>query len=408
MEKQNSRKKKKIIGAAVAALALGCAVLLGGGAVQHPGAVAAAVRLTDIHTATAVQTAGPFADKMRLPEFFLPPAMRQTAQRFKEGESGKRLCPGGMPFGVRLMAEGVIVAEASDPKSAGAQAGLRKGDVILSIDGTQIRNAQQLSRILANAAGKTVRLTVRRGESEMTLEATPTADEQGAYRLGVRVRDSAAGIGTVTYIDPDTGVFGGLGHGICDADTGTLIPVARGAVMDVTIGGIRKGTPGTPGELRGALHPRKTGTLLKNCPYGVFGVFAQMPTQQTECIPVGRKEEMHEGDAVIRCTLDQEGSRDYAVVISDIHYEADAVKCFAIHVKDPALIEKTGGIVQGMSGSPVIQEGKLVGAVTHVLISDPTGGYGIFIEQMLREGEIPQQMPGARMLSDAAAASYTL
>jgi stage IV sporulation protein B len=211
---------------------------------------------------------------------------------------------------------------------------------------------------------------------------------ENRYKTGLWVRDSGAGIGTVTFILPETKAFAGLGHGICDGDTGELIPMQRGQVTDVTVSGIERGEAGDPGAIKGYFAPGKTGALLGNTECGVYGVFAELPEEVSAKLPVGTRQELREGDATILCALDNGKVGQYKVKITSIDRAATGSKCFTLTVTDPALIEKTGGIVQGMSGSPIIQNGKLMGAVTHVLISDPTAGYGIFIENMLRE------MPG--------------
>lgn len=199
-------------------------------------------------------------------------------------------------------------------------------------------------------------------------------------------RDSTAGIGTVTYIIPETGAFAGLGHGIYDIDTGKLVPLRRGTVNDVIISGIKKGRAGAPGELQGYFGSEKLGTLMYNYDCGVYGVFSDIPdcTKDTEPMPIGLSSDITEGDAEILCTLDDSGIKRYTVKIAQISRDDSSTKNFIIEVTDQELINLTGGIIQGMSGSPVIQNGKLVGAVTHVMIGEPTRGYGIFIENMLR------------------------
>ena len=195
----------------------------------------------------------------------------------------------------------------------------------------------------------------------------------------------------MTYIVPSTGAFGGLGHGICDGESGTLVSMTRGVVSDVTVSGVQKGVSGKPGELKGYFGAEKTGTLLKNTDCGVFGVFSHIPTcSPMQALPIATPAEVKEGEAYIFCTLDGGKPCKYSVNISQIDRSATGPKCFTVKVTDPALIAKTGGIVQGMSGSPIVQNGKLIGAVTHVLINDPTTGYGIFITNML--AQMPELM----------------
>ena len=199
------------------------------------------------------------------------------------------------------------------------------------------------------------------------------------------MRDSASGIGTVTFVDPESGLFGGLGHGVCDGDTGALVPLSRGSVLSVDLKGAVRGECGKPGELRGSFTGKRLGAVVTNSECGVFGILAKAPETPYAPMPVATAREVKEGSATVLCTLDGEGIREYAVEISHIDHSARPTKSFTVRVTDPALLEKTGGIVQGMSGSPIIQNGKLVGAVTHVLINDPTTGYGIFIENMLNQ-----------------------
>ena len=310
---------------------------------------------------------------------------------------GKTLIPGGIAFGVKFYTAGVMVIGFDDVENQGSKqnpaydAGIRTKDVITKINGTKLTSAAQLTEAVESSAGKTITLTYKRDGKEYTATLTPKySDSEGRYKTGLWVRDSGAGIGTVTYIDPETLAFGGLGHGICDSETGALIPMDRGTVLGVTIGGIEKGLPGAPGEVKGYFSRSKCGALYSNTQCGVFGVFSELPASLPEkAIPIAQKSEICEGDAYIWCTLDESGPQKYSIKISEINRQASGNKCFTVTVTDQALISKTGGIIQGMSGSPIIQNGKLVGAVTHVLINDPTAGYGIFIENMLTQmGEL--------------------
>ena len=310
----------------------------------------------------------------------------------------KKLYPGGIPFGVKFYTDGIIVIGFSDIEQEGRRrnpaydAGLRVKDMITSVNGKKLIGASELTKLVESSKGAPIEVTYVRGGKSYTTKVTPQYSvAEGRYKSGLWVRDSGAGIGTVTYIDPETLSFGGLGHGICDGETGELIPMDRGNVMDVRINGITKGTPGAPGEIKGYFNSGKTGTLISNTACGVYGVLGRLPSGLPEPpMPVGDRNEIAEGDAYIRCTLDDGGSQKYSIRISDINRDATGNKCFTITVTDKALIDKTGGIVQGMSGSPIIQNGKLVGAVTHVLINDPTTGYGIFIENMLNAAQMPE------------------
>ena len=302
------------------------------------------------------------------------------------------LLPGGMPFGVKLYTDGVLVVGFEDVDSEkGAvnpayHAGLRVRDVITHLDGRPLQSVESLSALLERGEGTPITITFTRGNTVYTATVTPVRSvSDGRFKTGMWVRDSGAGIGTVTFIDPTTGAFGGLGHGICDVDTGELMPMQRGTVVDVTINGVIPGACGAPGELRGSFLAAKRGALVRNTVCGVFGAFSSIPKAPEAAMPIALKDEIHAGEAYIWCTLDDSGPAKYTVELSAINKNATGSKCFTVKVTDPALIAKTGGIVQGMSGSPIIQDGKLIGAVTHVLINDPTTGYGIFIENMLDE-----------------------
>ena len=305
-------------------------------------------------------------------------------------EPRRTLLVGGIPFGVRFATDGIMVVGYCDVESGGAchnparAAGLAPGDCIYEINGEALSSAEGLAKVLEANEGKEMALGYRRAGVEHVTKLTPArADEDGRWRLGLFVRDSGAGIGTVTFIMEDTGAFAGLGHGICDAQSGALLPLTRGAVMGVTIGSVTRGAIGAPGELRGHFSMARTGTLMGNTSCGVYGVFSECPTTAAGRKEIAHRAEVREGAATIWCTLDDNVSREYDVTISNVKRAERGNKCFTVKVTDKALLERTGGIVQGMSGSPIIQDGKLIGAVTHVLIGDPTTGYGIFVENML-------------------------
>ena len=315
-----------------------------------------------------------------------------ASARNETGYEGKKLIAGGIPFGVRFNTEGVIVVGFCDleglqkTQNPAYLAGIRPKDVILSVGGKTVADATELTRLVENSGGKELTLTYTRGGVEKSATLTPVySQKDGRYKTGLWVRDSGAGIGTVTYIDPATKAFGGLGHGICDGESGELIPMQYGMVTDVKVSAIKKGVAGAPGEIKGYFGSEKRGKLTGNTECGVFGVFSSMPCGVGEVMPVGSRAEVKSGEATILCTFEDGVRREYRIEIGSIDRDAKGSKCFVIKITDPALIEKTGGIVQGMSGSPIIQNGKLVGAVTHVMINDPTVGYGIFIENMLNQ-----------------------
>ena len=308
----------------------------------------------------------------------------------REELEGLTLCPGGMPFGVKFYTEGVTVVGFCDVETdhgkvnPATESGLRAKDVILKVNDELLSGASELTDRIENCGGNPLSLHIRRGQEYFDVMLTPVwCTAEARYKTGIWVRDSGAGIGTVTFIMPDTGAFAGLGHGICDAETGELIAMKRGTVSDVTISSVVRGEAGAPGELKGYFNPGKTGALLGNSPCGVWGVFSQVPEVEQEPMPIGLREEIREGDAYILSTLDSGKMGRYDVRISNINRDASGSKCFTVTVTDPDLLSLSGGIVQGMSGSPIIQDSKIIGAVTHVLINDPTTGYGIFVENML-------------------------
>lgn len=291
----------------------------------------------------------------------------------------------GTPFGVKFHTEGVIIVGIPGNKGPAADAGLHKGDIISAIDGAPVTSAAEFAEKIKNSQGAELTLDFRSGGLSHTVRVTPKADESGEYKLGIWVKDSAAGIGTITFIEPKTHTFAGLGHGICDAESGIPIPLASGSAEEVSLSGIIIGKAGAPGELRGSFMGRKIGKILKNTETGVYGVLVEIPKElEGEKYAVADSSEVKEGKAYIFSTVDGEGREKYEIEIYAIESEGKD-RNFSIRVTDAALLEKTGGIVQGMSGSPIIQDGKLVGAVTHVLVNDPAKGYGIFIENMLEK-----------------------
>lgn len=299
----------------------------------------------------------------------------------------------GIPFGIRFHTEGVIVAGVPNENGPAAQAGIRKGDIITAVDGEPVASAEKFSEKIKASEGKTLTVEYKSGALSHTAQITPNTDESGEYKLGVWIKDSAAGIGTITFIDPETMTFAGLGHGICDGAGGEPLPFSFGSAEEVSLTGIVIGKAGAPGELRGSFAGHKIGKLLKNDLTGVYGVLAEMPEQlEKEKYPVCRSCDVKEGKAYVFATVDGEGRKRYEIEIFDIIKDGKD-KNFSVRVTDEALLAKTGGIVQGMSGSPIIQNEKIVGAVTHVLVNDPARGYGIFIENMLKAAEEP--MPKA-------------
>lgn len=298
------------------------------------------------------------------------------------------LVPCGEPFGIRLITDGVLVIDLqSDGGFDGriscpaARCGICIGDIITSVDGQSVSSNKDISEIVEQSGGEPVNVTLKRSGEVMSVVLTPELSG-GKYRAGMWVRDSSAGIGTLTFYDEQSGGFGGLGHPICDADTRQPLPLSDGNVGEVEITGAEKSIEGDPGELIGRfVSSSAVGVLSSNTNCGVFGKLFSCPSKH-EAIPLGYKQEAHTGKAYIYATVDESGPEEYEIEIESIDLSDDAAHSMVIKVTDPALLDKTGGIVQGMSGSPIIQDGKLVGAVTHVFTEDPVRGYGLFAEKM--------------------------
>lgn len=300
------------------------------------------------------------------------------------------LIPGGSAFGVKFFTSGAVVLGTTGVETAeglcepAKDAGIKAGDVITKVGGAEFTNSDRFTQLVQGCGGKDISISYLRDGKEFTVSVKPARDiENGVYRIGVFIKDSTAGIGTVTFIDPETLDFGGLGHGIYDSQTGTLLPLSRGAVVKVDIKDIVKSERNSPGELHGDFGKVLQGELWSNSQEGVFGQLKSLPEGSLQPIPVADWDEIEEGSATIYTTLSGNEVREYAIEIEEIFSSSGSTKNFGIRVTDEELLSLTGGIVQGMSGSPIIQNGRLVGAVTHVLVNDPTRGYGIFIENML-------------------------
>ena len=298
------------------------------------------------------------------------------------------LIPGGSVFGIKMKQKYVTVTD-----SEGIPA-LSAGDVIISINGKEVHTVDEVRQAVEGSGGSSVTIRAKHRDEQIAIEARPTLID-GKYRLGLSLRDSASGIGTITFYEPKTGNFGGLGHGICDSDTGEVIAMESGEVCGVILGGVHKGECGKPGELSGILKDDTVGRINTNNECGVFGNLSALPSLSSKAaIPVGTRNDVHEGEATIISTLKNGKSAEYKIEIYDIDKTSEGSKSFRIRTNDPALIAISGGIVRGMSGSPIIQDGKLVGAVTHVMVANPTEGYGIFIENMLNAAQ-DQAIPKA-------------
>ncbi len=297
----------------------------------------------------------------------------------------------GQIIGLRLFTDGVLIVGIDSVEtpngtvSPGTEAGLKKGDIICSINGIVTLSSADVNDLISQSDGRVLEIEYVRDSKRLKTELTPAFSlSEQKYRGGMWVRDSAAGIGTMTFYDKTTGEFAALGHAVCDIDTGEVLPLSNGDIVSAGITNCTKGRSGKAGELCGAFTSDTIGELYKNTQRGIFGVLKN--TASVFCadeVPVATHSEIEKGAAQIISTVDSSGPQYYDIEITRISKEDSEYKNMVIEVTDAALIEKTGGIVQGMSGSPIIQNGKLVGAVTHVLVNDPSRGYGIFIENML-------------------------
>ncbi len=296
---------------------------------------------------------------------------------------------GGDVFGIKLYTKGVIVVSIDSVttqngiKDPAVEAGLKCGDIITHINGKDAVNSAQMTQAVEQSDGKVLKLTVDRNGEKMELNLRPELSVNGNYKAGIWVRDSSAGIGTVTFYDDDARIFGGLGHGVCDIDTGKIMPLNNGEAVRAKINGFYKSTAGNPGELCGVFSDIALGNLRVNGETGVYGELLQ--PSGAKKMPVALESEVRLGKAKIITTIDENGPQYYDIEITKIYPSSDlSTRNMIIRVTDPELLEKTGGIVQGMSGSPIVQNSMLVGAVTHVFVNDPTQGYGIFANRMIQ------------------------
>ncbi len=307
------------------------------------------------------------------------------------------LTPIGLPIGIYIETEGVMVVntgivEARFGEIYPSDQILMVGDYIIAVDGFPIETKEELIDCIQDSGGEDLLLTINRNGQVFESKITPAETAEGTYKLGIWVKDNAQGIGTMTYID-EMGSFGALGHGIHDIDTGELVHLEEGSIYRTNIIAITKGSTGDPGELTGVIDYRLDfilGDIYQNTDHGIFGTsnyVLQSELRSLEALPIGYKQEVSLGPAQIISTVGEERIT-YDIEIIELDYQPSEVnKGIKIKITDEALLTETGGIVQGMSGSPIIQDGKIVGAVTHVLVNDPTRGYGIFIENMLESAE---------------------
>lgn len=297
----------------------------------------------------------------------------------------------GNPFGIKLLMDGVMVTGMSDVDSVcpAKNAGIEKGDIITLANNTPVTSNSDLQRIITQSKGECIKFSVNRGDETFTAELNPVySRKDDSWKCGMWVRDSIAGIGTMTFIDKSSGKFAGLGHPVCDTDTGELIPIQSGEAVPVVITEARRGETGIPGELHGQFTRHDVyGSLLSNTNSGIFGTLSDISIKNlcsnSNEYKMGYRQEITTGEAYILATVSGSVPKKYSVEIEQIDYNSkETTKNMIIRITDEELIKSTGGIVQGMSGSPIIQNDRLIGAVTHVFVADPTRGYAVFAETM--------------------------
>ena len=308
--------------------------------------------------------------------------------------------PGGIPIGVRVNSEGVLVVGYSDitinnekQESPGKAGGLEIGDIILKVNGIEMDNAQDLLKTLKNLDKDVIKVDILRNGQNLTKVIKLQKENEKDYKIGLWIRDSTAGVGTLTFYDKSTGKFGALGHPITDCDTNQKFLIKDGDVVESSIISVRKGEKGCPGELKGIFINENSpnGKIEKNTQSGIFGEIKNCSNilKYSSPMRIGLRDEITEGKAKIITTIDENGPQEFDIEIEKLlNQSTPGAKSMVIKITDPKLLEKTGGIVQGMSGSPIIQNDKIVGAVTHVLINKPDTGYGIYIEWMLEDADI--------------------
>ena len=312
-------------------------------------------------------------------------------------QTEKTVIPGGQSIGVTIETDGVLVSEVGEVISESGNsispakdAGIKNGDLIQNINGKKISSVDDLNEVMSKADGSKISVSYVRGSLKLNTEIIPTfSKDSNKYCLGLWVKDAASGIGTLTFYDPENKSFAALGHGISNPDTGDLLITGSGHISKSEIVSVVPGQKGIPGELKGTFSEDKDvlGDIRLNNSYGIFGTssffcFSDLPT-----VPLGNYKDVHKGKAEIYSTVDGTETKSYEIEIVKVLANKKTSKGMVIKITDKELLKRTGGIVQGMSGSPIVQNGKLVGAVTHVFVNDPTRGYGIFIENMLAEAE---------------------
>ena len=315
-----------------------------------------------------------------------PPAFARTGPA--------TVVPVGRAVGIKLFSDGVVVVGTSEVATDRGEVnparacGLKEGDIITHINSTEVDTIEEVEAVLQEVGGELMSIRAIRDDRQIQLSGRAVqCAADGSYKLGAWIRDSMAGIGTVTFYCPDTGAFGALGHGINDTDTALLMPLESGSILPATVAAVQKGEAGTPGQLRGVFDTSTTlGCLNANTDGGVFGTLSDRSWTAGAPVETAQRNQVKAGRATILANIDGDEVKEYAIRIDRVYPESDGdCRDYLIEVTDPELLEATGGIVQGMSGSPIMQNGRLVGAVTHVMIDDPTHGYGVFVGRMLEK-----------------------
>lgn len=307
----------------------------------------------------------------------------------------KQVVPLGRAVGIKLFSDGVVVVGMSPIETATGQqqpakeAGIKVGDIVTHINGIEVDTIESIQEMLKEVETEPLALAVMRGGKELQITAVAVEDGTGSAKLGLWLRDSMAGIGTMTYYDPETHVYGALGHGVNDVDTAQIMPLESGSILYADVAEVDKGYIGNPGQLQGNFDVgRELGDLQLNSHLGIYGSLdeteAELLWWEMEPMDVARFDEIYEGEAVILSNVNGDEVQEFSIRVVEIYPEMpDEYRNMMIEIVDERLLDVTGGIVQGMSGSPIIQNDKIIGAVTHVLVNDPTRGYGVYIGNML-------------------------
>ncbi|MBQ3133583.1 MAG: SpoIVB peptidase [Clostridia bacterium] len=328
-----------------------------------------------------------------------------------DGKPRVRVC--GTPFGIKLYTDGVLVVGMTPVDSTlgsinpAAQAGLEIGDRILAIDGQTVTENEQVSQMVTASGGRSMEFTVERGGVSFAAHITPVKSlSDGVYHAGMWVRDSAAGVGMLTFYDPVSGVCAGLGHAICDRDTGIQLSMAGGELVPAAIFDVVRGKAGEAGALCGTFAAGSLGALAGNTDKGIYGLLTTQP-EDVGLYEIAAPYEVETGKAQMLCTVDERPAW-YEVEITKVNVGDTEKQSMTIRVTDEALLEKTGGILQGMSGSPIIQNGKLIGAVTHVLVNDPAAGYALFAQTMYEEAQTYADTPAETLATSIGGVTVSI